>query len=70
MTEFTGPFPIAKIAFFKVYIACVHIIGIISGYAHEKGDQGSRCLCFLDMILSAADQCRDNEHRSGFARDL
>lgn len=63
MTEFTGPFPIAKINFFKVYIACVRIVGIISRHAHEEEDQGSRCLCFLDTILSAADRYRDNEHK-------
>lgn len=63
MTEFAGSFPIAKIDFFKVYIACVRIVGIISNHAHEEEDQGSRCLCFLDTILSAADRYRDNEHK-------
>ncbi len=62
--DFTGPFPIAKINFFEVYLACVRIISIISDNTHGGTERGLNCLCFLDAILSAADRCKDNEHRS------
>lgn len=61
--DFTGPFPIAKINFFEVYIACVRIISIISDNTHRGTERGRNCLCFLDAILAAADRCKDNEHR-------
>lgn len=63
ITEFTGPFPVAKINFFEIYIACVRIVSMISDKAHGDTDQGSRCLCFLEAIVTAADRFKDNEHK-------
>ena len=63
LTEFTGPFPIAKINFFEIYISCVRIVSMISDRAHGDEDKGSRCLCFLETMVTAADRCRENEHR-------
>ena len=63
VAEFTGPFPIARINFFEVYMACVHIVSILSDRVHGDTDQGCRCLCFLEVMVSAADRFRDNEHK-------
>ena len=51
-----GPFPIARINFYKVYTAYVRIVSIISDKAHGDSDQGAKCLCFLAAMLSAADR--------------
>ena len=62
--EFNGTFPIARIDLFKVYLDCVSVVSRISDQWH--GDQvrpGQNCLCFVDTLLLAADQCKDNEVR-------
>ena len=62
--EFNGPFPIAKLNLFKVYVACVRIVAVISDRWH--GDQvrpGQYCLCFMDTLLPAADRYLDNDYR-------
>ena len=62
--EFNGPFPIAKLNLFQVYLACVRIVSVISDRWH--GDQvrsGQNCLCFMDTLLPAADRYLDNDHR-------
>jgi hypothetical protein len=63
LREFTGPFPIAKINIFKVYLACVQIAGIISDKMHEDMHRGSNCMCFAEVLLNAADQYKENEHK-------
>ena len=63
LTEFTNPFPTAKINFLQVYLACVHIIAKISDRYHGDGERpGQHCLCFVDPILSAGDRCRGYGH--------
>lgn len=63
-TECSGAFPTAKINFFEVYLACVRIISLVSDRYHgDRARRGQNCLCFADTILSAADRCRNNEHR-------
>ena len=63
LTDFAGPFPIARVNFFKVYMSCVQIIAIISDKTHDGEECGRNCLCFLDVMLQAADRCKANEHR-------
>lgn len=61
--DFTGPFPIARVNFFQVYISCVQIISIISDKTHGGEDDGQNCLCFLETMLQAADRYKANEHK-------
>lgn len=63
LTEFTGPFPIARVNFFQVYMSCAQIVSIISDKTHDGEDRGRRCLCFLDVMLQAADRYKTNEHK-------
>lgn len=63
LTEFAGPFPIARVNFFQVYISCVQIISIVSDKTHDGEDRGGKCLCFLDAMLQAADRYKANEHK-------
>ena len=63
LTDFAEPFPIARVNFFKVYVSCVQIISIISDKTHGGDDRGRNCLCFLDVMLEAADRYKDNEHK-------
>ncbi|KAI9880764.1 MAG: hypothetical protein M1830_000653 [Pleopsidium flavum] len=63
LADFIGPFPIAKVNFFEVYTSCVRIVSIISDHAHDEKGSGQNCLCFLEVILAAADRCKDNEHK-------
>ena len=64
LIDFAGAFPIARVNFFQVYISCVQIIAIISEKTHGGEEEPRQdCLCFLDVILTAADRCKDNEHR-------
>ena len=64
LTEFTGPFPIAKVNLFQVYLTCIRIIGFISDRYHgDEARRGQNCLCFVEDLLSAADRCRENEYR-------
>lgn len=61
--DFSSHFPVARLNLFKVYTACVQIISLISDKTHGDSDQGSRCLCFLEAMLSAADRHKNNEHK-------
>ena len=63
LSEFSGPFPIARINLFEVYVSCVRIVSSISDGAHEDEDQGARCLCFLETMVTAADRYNDNQHK-------
>lgn len=63
LTEFAGPFPLARVNFFQVYMSCVRIISTISDKTHNGEDCGRNCLCFLDTILQAADRYKANEHK-------
>ena len=63
LTDFANPFPIAKVNFFKVYMSCVQIISIISDKTHDGENRGRNCLCFLDVMVQAADRYKVNEHR-------
>lgn len=63
LTELTGPFPMAKINFFQIYLSCVRIVSIISDKTHGDSQHDRNCLCFLDAIISAADRYRENEYR-------
>ena len=64
LTDFAGSFPIARVNFFKVYMSCVQIISIISDKTHGGEESGRNCLCFLDVMLEAADRYKANEHRA------
>lgn len=63
LADFTGPFPIARVNFFKIYMSCVQIISIISDRTHEGEDRGRSCLCFLNAMLESADRYKANEHK-------
>lgn len=63
LTEFAGPFPIARVNFFQIYLSCVQIISIISDKTHNGEDRGRNCLCFSDALLQAADLYKANEHK-------
>ncbi|ERF77085.1 hypothetical protein EPUS_06303 [Endocarpon pusillum Z07020] len=67
LPEFTGPFPIAKVNFFAVYLSCIRIVSLISDRTHQAGEPkaptGQNCLCFLDAMLDAADRYKENEHK-------
>ena len=63
LSDFTGPFPIARVNFFQVYMSCVQIIAIISDKTHGGEEGGRNCLCFLDVMLQAADRCKANEDK-------
>ena len=60
LTEIAGPFPVAKINFFKIYMSCAQIVSLISDKGH---DQGSRCMCFVEIMVTAADRFKENEHK-------
>lgn len=61
--DFAGPFPVARVNFFKVYMSCLPIISIISDKTHDGEDRGRNCLCFLDVMLQCADRYKANEHK-------
>ena len=63
LQEFTGPFPVAKINLFEVYLACIRVITVISDKSHEGKHRGINCLCFADVLLTAADAYKDNSHK-------
>lgn len=63
LREFTGPFPIVKVNIFKVYLACVRIVGMISDEMHEEQHRGTNCVCFTEVLLNAADRYKENEHK-------
>ena len=63
LTDCAGPFPIAKINFFQIYMSCAQIVSIISDKTHDGEERGRSCLCFLDVMVQAADRYRANEHR-------
>lgn len=61
-SEFGGDFPIARIDLFKVYLAFVRTVDMISDGTHDDGDdtrRGQKCLCFADIIATAGDRCID-----------
>lgn len=60
LNDFAGPFPVARVNFFKIYMSCVRIISIVSAKTHNGEDY---CLCFLDAMLQAADRYKANEHK-------
>ena len=63
LTEFNGPFPVAKVNLYAIYLACVRTISLISDKSHgEDTRPGQKCLCFTDTILSAVDRCTDGDH--------
>ena len=63
LVDFAGPFPIARVNFFQIYMSCVQIISIISDKTHDDEDLGRNCLCFVDVLLQAADRYKANEHK-------
>jgi hypothetical protein len=63
LREFTGPFPVAKINLFEVYLTCVRIVSIISDKMHDDKHRGINCLCFTDILLTAADRYKENAHK-------
>ncbi|KAF6224723.1 hypothetical protein HO133_009916 [Letharia lupina] len=63
LPDFAGPFPIARVNFFQIYMSCVQIISIVSDKTHDGGERGRNCVCFLDAILQAADRYKANEHK-------
>ena len=63
LADCAGPFPIAKINFFQVYMSCTQIVSIISDKTHDGEERGPNCLCFLDVMVQAADRYRANEHK-------
>ncbi len=72
-TELTGSFPVARINFFKIYLACLQIVSTISDKYHatldNKMDNGENCTCFANALMNAADRCREDEnHPFGYKR--
>lgn len=63
LDDFSGTFPIARVNFFQVYMSCVQIISFISDRTHDGEERGRNCLCFLDVMLQAADRYKANEHK-------
>lgn len=60
LNDFAGPFPVARVNFFQVYMSCVRIISIVSAKTHNGEDY---CLCFLNAMVQAADRYKANEHK-------
>ena len=61
LDDFAGPFPVARVNFFQIYMSCVRIISIVSAKTHDGENQ---CLCFVDAMLQAADRYKANEHKA------
>ena len=59
--DFTGPFPIAKINLFAIYLSCARLVRAINDKYHDQVEPGLRCLCFVEEILRAGDLRRDDE---------
>lgn len=71
LDDFTGPLPIARLNFLEVYLACVRTISLVSDRYHgNKAHPGQNCLCFVDALLAAADQCRDGEWKVFGCKEL
>lgn len=69
--EFTGPFPIAKINFFAIYLTCARIVRTINDKYHDEVEPGLRCLCFVEEILRAGDLRRDDDKQPlGFKKAI
>lgn len=64
--DLTGSFPVARIKYFSVYLACVRIVSVISDEHHAGIDsnavKGGKCVCFTDISMGAADRWRENEN--------
>ena len=57
--EVKGDLPVFKANMLQVYLTCVGIVSTTSDRYHGSGtEQGQRCLCFVDAMLSAADNCK------------
>ena len=67
--EFSGPFPVAKINFFAVFLKCVRIVRNINDKYHKDVEPGLKCLCFVEEILRAGDlRMEDEKHPLGFKK--
>lgn len=61
-TELASTFPIASLNFFPLYLDCVRIVDRISNAYHDaKSKQGHLCLCYADILVAAADRCKDGK---------
>ena len=65
-TELSGPFPVGKVNFFSLYLACLRMVSTISDRYHATIDRdkpkGQKCDCFTHTLMSAADRCREDEN--------
>lgn len=60
--ELASTFPIASLNFFPLYLDCVRIVDRISNTYHDaQSKQGHLCLCYADILVAAADGCKEGK---------
>lgn len=60
--ELASAFPIASLNFFPLYLDCVRIVGRISNAYHgADSKQRQFCLCYAEILVAAADGCREGK---------
>ncbi|KAL8849568.1 MAG: hypothetical protein Q9221_005442 [Calogaya cf. arnoldii] len=61
-SELASAFPIASLNFFPLYLDCVRIVDKISNAYHgPDSKQGQFCLCYAEILVAAADGCREGK---------
>ena len=57
---FAGPLPAAKVNFYKVHLACLRAISILSHKYHgDEVKSRQNCLCCAEVLVAAADRSRE-----------
>lgn len=64
-SEFIPEFPTAQINFFKLYMACVKVVEIVSDRGHPD-KPGNRCQCFFEILTKAADAYNEHDGKEPF----
>ena len=64
-TDFSDHLPMAKFNYFKLYLACTKIIGIVSDRSHPS-EEGAMCQCFMEQLVVAADTYQRKDGRKPF----
>lgn len=60
--ELASSFPIASLDFFPLYLNCAKIVDKISNAYHgPDSKQGQYCLCYAEILVAAADGCREGK---------
>ncbi|KAL8672737.1 MAG: hypothetical protein Q9168_002827, partial [Polycauliona sp. 1 TL-2023] len=60
--ELASAFPIAGLNFFPLYLDCVRIVDRISNAYHSADSKPRQyCLCFAEILVAAADGCRQGK---------